>query len=414
MSSFTSPEVPSCAKCNSCKAVFTSTEVVKEHYKSDWHIFNSKRRANNLAPLSLPDFRKVSPSLKKTNASKAPVTAGERNPIKSIGSTEADLTGTVVKAAYLDAHVSTEYKDLAIKLGLNSERIDDVVKLALQESSDDISSSMVDEKEVEGDEKMVESEVEPEPEIITPNVSIFDNQAFETMEECLRYMELTFGFFIPDREYVVDLEGMLTYLGEKVKLGGICLYCQKQLAPGRPCQNHMMNKSHCKIAYEDDIDMDEYEDFYDFSSSYGDEEMGEDGSLVGRTLEISPIGELVLLDGRTVGHRDLKMYYKQHFRPTDARPSILAQKREELLRLEAMFGAVKMDPAVIERLSDAQVVAMIRKEHREQRRALVIGERQQQKAHFKNQRREYKSTVDALRSSQNTTAKIRDYHSMIM
>ena len=409
MSSFTSlPDVPTCTKCNSCKALFTSIEIVKEHYKSDWHVFNSKRRANNLAPLSLADFKKVSPSIKKPASAslKRPETTAERKII--------NISGKESETSKPKPELASELASLALRLGVKPERVENVLSLALSESIDyPIEDSENEQKALEHEDT---HDREEHDTIVSATSSIFDNKQFDNIEECLNYMELTFGFFIPDREYVVDLEGMLTYLGEKVKLGGICLYCQKQLRPGRSCQNHMMNKSHCKIAYEDDIDIDEYEDFYDFSSSYEDDELDEDGeSLVSRTLEISPVtGELVLLDGRTVGHRNLNVYYKQHFKPLDDRPSILAQKREELLRLEAMFGALKMDPTSIERLSDVQVVALIRKEHREQRKQLAISQRQEQRIRFKDQKREYQSNTDALRSSQNTTAKIRDYHSRLV
>ena len=59
------------AKCNTCKAAFSGIEKVKEHYRSDWHILNSKRRANNLAPLSKADFKIVT----KTQAAKKPTAA---------------------------------------------------------------------------------------------------------------------------------------------------------------------------------------------------------------------------------------------------------------------------------------------------------------------------------------------------
>jgi pre-60S factor REI1 len=85
-------------------------------------------------------------------------------------------------------------------------------------------------------------------------------------------MEGEHGFFVPDREYLVDLPGLLSYLGEKVGVGNICLFCN-----GRPysslwaVRNHMLSKSHCKLLYEPDKDEEEYEDFYDFTSSYGTE-----------------------------------------------------------------------------------------------------------------------------------------------
>ena len=38
-------------------------------------------------------------------------------------------------------------------------------------------------------------------------------------------MAFEHGFFVPDIEYISDLEGLVTYLGEKLAVGNICLYC---------------------------------------------------------------------------------------------------------------------------------------------------------------------------------------------
>ena len=33
------------------------------------------------------------------------------------------------------------------------------------------------------------------------------------------------GFFVPDIEYMKDLKGFIKYLGEKISIGFVCLYC---------------------------------------------------------------------------------------------------------------------------------------------------------------------------------------------
>jgi pre-60S factor REI1 len=208
------------AKCNTCKAAFSGIEKVKEHYRSEWHILNSKRRANNLAPLSKADYKIVM----KTQASKKPAAPKIMSVDFTLQSTEGGPS------------------------------VSDRSPNATQDGSDD--------RNVDAEE----DEIEELP--LGPNISIFDNKEFETVDECVKYMAETFGFFIPDVEYLVDMEGLLGYLGEKVKLGGLCLCCQKQCKPGRPCQNHMRDSSHCKIAFEEGVDLDEYEDFYDYTSSY--------------------------------------------------------------------------------------------------------------------------------------------------
>lgn len=90
----------------------------------------------------------------------------------------------------------------------------------------------------------------------------------------------------------------------------------------------MIDRAHCKLLYDEDEDLHEYESFYDFSASYLDaeksgllaesasgtgdaaadaENSGEesDGETVevSRTLGVTDLGELVLLDGKTVGNR---------------------------------------------------------------------------------------------------------------
>jgi pre-60S factor REI1 len=88
------------------------------------------------------------------------------------------------------------------------------------------------------------------------------------------------GFFIPFIEYLHDLEGLLTYLGEKIGLGGICIYCNGRGRAAYPTlhavQQHMTAKSHCKIRFEEDADDDEFLDFYVFPSSVEDDEEGDE------------------------------------------------------------------------------------------------------------------------------------------
>ena len=359
------------SKCNTCRAAFPTVERVKEHYRSEWHVLNSKRRANGLPPLTRDEFKVVAPKRKVVakQAAQPPLPTESENTKGVDDSAPADVGGSTAEGAAIE------------------ERL---------------------EKGVEED--IVEVEELP----IGPNVSIFDNKEFETTDDCIEYMASKFGFFIPDVEYLVDLDGLLTYLGEKVKLGGICLYCQKQMRPGRPCQSHMISTSHCKIAFEEEIDLDEYEDFYDYTSSYEDMPVGENGEIVERSIELNKMGELVLLDGRTVGHRAFRVYYKQHFKPEEARPSILAQQREELLRLGSKFGGNKVSSTDLINMSDTEVMSMLVRYHKEVRRGQMVEQRSHLRKQMVDQRREYRSNVAKLRSSETTTAKIRDYHGMLM
>ena len=371
-SASSSASVPeSCSKCNTCRAAFSNIDKVKEHYRSEWHILNSKRRANKLIPLTKPEFKEIAKTL----------------PVKKAATPTAP---PVVSATAVTSKVKTE--------GL---------KNAGENEGED------EGEEEEDDEDNEEEEFEVLP--CAPHISIFDTKEFATVDECVEYMATTFGFFIPDVEYLVDLEGFLQYLGEKVKLGGFCLYCQKQQKPGRPCQNHMRSKSHCKIAFQEGIDMEEFEDFYDYTSSYNDVSEDAEGNV--KQVEISPIGELVLLDGRVAGHRAYRIYYQQRYKPEETRPSVLAQQREELERLGVKYGGslggARISRSEVDTMSDTQVMSMLVKYHKDVRRGQIIEQRATQRKAFMDQKREYQSNVDKLRSSATTTEKIRDYHRIL-
>lgn len=358
MSSF--EEIETSFKCNTCKSCFASMEKTKDHYRGEWHILNSKRRASGLFPLKRSEYKALVAQSPKRSSTTQSVINEAPAPLEADGIEE-------------------------------SEQAEDVIV----------------KQKIEEEEK---------PPVIAANISIFDDKEFETTDECVQHMATNFGFFIPDVEYLTDLDGLLVYLNEKVKLGGYCLYCQKIFTPGKPCQNHMVSKSHCKIRYENGIDGEEFEDFYDFSASYEDAEdveFDEDGNVVEGGATIASTGEMVLADGRILGHRDFRLYYKQHYRPADTREPILAQQREELLRLGGKFGGMKFNPDEVESMEDVQVMHLLVKYQKDVRRGMVVEQRQELRKDFRVQRQEQKSKVQKMRSSEITTAKIRDYHGML-
>ena len=129
-------------------------------------------------------------------------------------------------------------------------------------------------EDVEGEEisgSDVESDDE-ESEAIPQSYCLFCPHESVTVEDNMRHMSKSHSFFIPDLDFITDLEGFLVYLGAKVGDGKICLLCNnrsRQFRTIQACQEHMVDKGHCMLDYEGDA-MLEYADFYDFSSSYPD------------------------------------------------------------------------------------------------------------------------------------------------
>lgn len=397
-------------KCNTCLATFPSMEVIKDHYKSEWHCFNSKRRAQNLPILRREQFQElVKASMKTSN--KQPVTMTMKQDHSS-----------VTKVA-VPSSASSSSKNLSNQVESSSSPQQSSLKEGEGEGEEgDIKSTatVINGEEVVNNSKEKEKEREYQP-ILGNNVCIFDDKQFPSAEDCLEYMSSKYGFFIPDFEYMVDLEGFIEYLNEKVKIGGVCLYCQKRFENGRSCQHHMLSKSHCKIAYDDneDDETDEYEDFYDFSATYEDVdevELDENGEVIQDEAHVATTGELILPDGKILGHRMFRRYYKQYYHPQDTREPILAQQREELLRLGYKFGnsdAKKLTVSKINEMSEIEIMTNLIKYQKEIRKGQMIEQRGKMRRENMDRRREYKSTIDKLRSSENTTAKIRDYHGML-
>ncbi|GAA6224456.1 zinc finger protein 622 [Lates japonicus] len=151
---------------------------------------------------------------------------------------------------------------------------------------------------------------------------LFCSHHSKSLMKNLTHMTKVHSFFIPDVEFLVDLRGLVRYLGEKVGAGNVCLWCNEKgrsFYSTEAVQSHMTDKSHCKLFTDGDAAL-EFADFYDFRSSYPDRKEGEDSEMNDEELPIDKnleyddeTLELTLPSGATIGHRSLMRYYKQRF-----------------------------------------------------------------------------------------------------
>jgi len=193
-----------------------------------------------------------------------------------------------------------------------------------------------------------------------PNTSCLfcSSNSSATVEENLKHMSSSHSFFIPDLDYLVDMEGLLTYLGEKVGCGFLCLWCNekgKAFHNVDSAQAHMRDKGHSKMLHEGDA-LFEYADFYDYRPSYPDYDPDkasdtdmevECGSKASQDEEVN-VEEvdgdgytLVLPSGATVGHRSLLRYYKQSLNPRfHSSNAIVAKHRTAVQKLMSHYKAL--------------------------------------------------------------------------
>lgn len=134
-------------------------------------------------------------------------------------------------------------------------------------SNENVEEPLQQEQQEQQEDYTEEMDQDEEPPEIDPKQSLFDNHISSTVQENSTYMYNKYGFFIPDREYLIDLEGLIGYCQEKVKLGHTCLYCQKQFKTWSGLQKHMISTGHTKLRYEADVDLDEFDPFYDFTAA---------------------------------------------------------------------------------------------------------------------------------------------------
>ncbi|KAJ8869478.1 hypothetical protein PR048_028469 [Dryococelus australis] len=309
MSTVNSVPVMTSYTCITCRVAFRDAEFQRQHYKDDWHRYNLKRKVAQLPPVPVEEFqRRVLLQREQDKLNNSQVTVHCKTCRKLFSSQNA-----------YDNHLNSKrHGEGLLALGLD----EDVPSISGQfdsavdspESSnvsvvDHVDTDDSDFEEVDSDEWEEDYAENPIPN----NNCLFCSHHSRNMSNNLRHMTIEHSFFIPDVEFVIDLKGLLTYLGEKVSQGLMCLWCNnkgRSFHSADAAKQHMIDKGHCKMLHEGEA-LIEYADFYDYSSSYPQEDQkgSADEEVSVPVLEESDF-QLVLPSGATVGHRSLMRYYR--------------------------------------------------------------------------------------------------------
>ncbi|KAK8157646.1 C2H2 type zinc-finger-domain-containing protein [Phyllosticta citrichinensis] len=381
--------------CNTCQVAFRASELQRAHMQTDWHRYNLKRRVASLPPLSSEIFaEKV-----LANKASAAATAARAQYEKSCDACQKTYFSENAYANHLNSQKHRQ------NVARASRRDDDAASVmsstfSLGETVDSTSTALPDrdtDSEVsevvdgiqnaslgEGSSEDVEqasrtatvtvdatsAKIEPPTEVVD---CLFCNFRSPTRDLNLGHMQRFHGLFIPEQEYLDDLSGLLRFLWRKIHEYCQCLYCNKIVYTATGIQTHMRDRGHCKIAYEDEDQMLEIGEYYDFTRTYSDDEEGsvtegEDGWETDSSVSDVPTDEITsvpiddrshrhahtgpravyhdeyemhLPTGRTAGHRSLRHYFRQNLRNY---PS--AAERAERLAIEeaqAMRNASSSD-----------------------------------------------------------------------
>ncbi|XP_012498244.1 PREDICTED: zinc finger protein 622 [Propithecus coquereli] len=332
--------------CTVCSKKFASFNAYENHLKSRRHVELEKKAVQAVnRKVEMMNEKNLEKGLSVDNVDKDAMNAAIQQAIKAQPSmspkktppapTEESTSSVAVAAGGRVTHDRdpTEkpprlqwFEQQAKKLAKQQEEDSEDEEDLDEDDWEDIDSD--EELECEDTEAVEEQEAEEEKAGESPPLGaipvtdcLFCSHHSSSLVKNVAHMTKVHSFFIPDIEYLSDLKGLIKYLGEKVGVGKICLWCNekgKSFYSTEAVQAHMNDKSHCKLFTDGDAAL-EFADFYDFRSSYPDHKEGEDATESEelpseKNLEYNDeTMELILPSGARVGHRSLMRYYKQRF-----------------------------------------------------------------------------------------------------
>ncbi|KAK6198807.1 C2H2 type zinc-finger-domain-containing protein [Scheffersomyces amazonensis] len=357
--------------CNTCGLNFPGAEDQRSHMKSEWHRYNLKRRVAQLPPIDEHLFNTKVANLSVEDEKETPV-KGEKQMTKkeqrrrekeAIQEKKRQILG-VAKQAMI-AKMKEQGQELPVKQVV-TEQVEQT------ETPEQTETEKIEPEELteEQQEQKIIEEKESNRIEITPTTCLFShpkyNKVFDTVDENIDHMFKNFGLYIPEKTYLVDKEGLIGYLGEKISYG-FCIACNYQGRNAEAAREHMKQKRHMRIPYESEDEKLEISQFYDFSSTYEDTSKSVEGDDNGDEWEdVSDEGEgegdlenegdseddlppseqdaiyqngldLILPSGTVLGHRSLARYYRQNLTPervlSEGQGTVIAAETRHMLAI---------------------------------------------------------------------------------
>ncbi|GAA6026794.1 hypothetical protein JCM8097_005866 [Rhodosporidiobolus ruineniae] len=285
--------------CLSCSLAFVDAASQRNHYASELHRYNARRKVAGLPSVSQELFdEKIRQSTGQQLG-----TGGEQEEQQKRLACKA-CNKTFASAATQEAHMKTKkHKDAVFKAASKVKVAD--LSPAVESAKPVASTSTAPPPpppaaevpfESSGDaalDRLVAKRLQYAPPIPTSSC-LFCPHASATAAANVQHMRQAHSFVIPEEAYLVDLEGLLQRLGEEVGTWNVCVCCgkgyggnidlDKQEGASREellkkaskgveaVRAHMQSKSHCRLRYDTEDEQLNIADFYDFRPSYPDYE----------------------------------------------------------------------------------------------------------------------------------------------
>ena len=282
--------------------------------QSDWHRYNLKRRVASLPPLSSAIFAEKVIANKASAEATANRAAFQRrcDPCEKVFYSEGAYVNHLgsqkhrVLAARLDARAGTETDSLVdstFSLGepmeiastttestMNGDVVDPRAETEFEEVVEGLKTANLGDKadplEIRpvaptptSALQQIEHPISPADKVehekehrANPQQCLFCNYISPTDDLNIHHMGRQHGFFIPEREYLANLGGLINFVSETILLLHQCLFCHKNFHTPSGVQTHMRDRGHCMIAYSTEEEQLEIGEFYDFRATYSDED----------------------------------------------------------------------------------------------------------------------------------------------
>uniref|UniRef100_A0A8C5RKT7 Cytoplasmic 60S subunit biogenesis factor ZNF622 n=1 Tax=Laticauda laticaudata TaxID=8630 RepID=A0A8C5RKT7_LATLA len=331
--------------CVACSKRFSNFNAYANHLKSRKHLELEKKAVQAVSKkVELLNEKNLEKGLAQENVDKDAMNTAIQQAVKAQPSSspkKVALSADAIGSSFMEESSSSLQRKDHMERPPRLHWFEQQAKKLTQQQSDnegkeedmeeegwediDSDENIESEEEVEENPDEAESSVPEndgaEPEAIPITNCLFCSHHSSCFMKNVAHMTKAHSFFIPDIEYLVDFRGLIKYLGEKIGVGKICLWCNekgKSFYTTKAVQAHMNDKSHCKLFIEGDAAL-EFADFYDFRSSYPDYQEGEDVEMSEQLPSEKKLDyddetmELILPSGARIGHRSLMRYYKQRF-----------------------------------------------------------------------------------------------------
>ncbi|WLF78025.1 pre-60S factor rei1 [Lodderomyces elongisporus] len=394
--------------CNTCNLQFPASEDQRTHMKSEWHRYNLKRKVAQLPPINEDLFNS---KVAAAAAQKPDDGTKEKHTTKKEQRRKEKAEILEKKRAILEQAKKAMLAEQNIQGGEEGRKLDNLRQQTGSTNSENSTLSNIS-KTVETDDNKDneevqktqdthegegngEGELDPEHEEekllqqklankleIPPTSCLFAHPKyghnFNTVDENAEHMFKQHGLYLPEPTYLVDKQGLIEYLAEKIGFG-FCIACNYQGKNAEAAREHMQTKRHMRIPYESEDEKLEISKFYDFSSTYDDyrnnsnnnsdsstqrkpsnvisegddgedeeewEDVSGDEDVDSDEEELPPVendaiyragNELILPSGAIVGHRSNARYYRQNLAPerelSEGQGTVIAAETRHMLSL---------------------------------------------------------------------------------